>query len=133
MKHEVAYPLNLNFIENRLEEAEKVFKKQKPHKGGFVGLEILEGIFPNGNEKELFDDLSFGEKLTIEKDQTSKTVTPLEVKREDGEIIGYLQFSTSVLLTALIKRGIKCFCFVEAKGEKGGLPSVAVSVYSEKY
>lgn len=133
MKLKDTYPFNFSFIANRTAEAEAVIKKIKPHKGGFVGIELLEGTFPDGNAEELFESLSFGERLELFRDSEVKTVTPFEVKREDGATIGYLPFPTSVLLSSLIKREVKCFCIVEAKDESSGIFSVAVSVYCEEY
>jgi hypothetical protein len=133
MKIKESYPFDFSFIANHTAEAEMVIKKIKPHKGGFVGLEILEGSFPDGNAQELFEEMSFGERFELFRDKEDKTITPLEVKREDGATIGYLSFPISVLLASLIEREIKCFCFLEAKEESSGIYSVAVSVYCEQY
>ena len=133
MKSNEQYPLNLAFIRNRTEQAEDIINDIKPHKGVFVGLQVLDAIFPDVDEETAFSELMYGERFDVCRESKSKKVTSLVVKRSDGVTVGYLSFTMSVLLTTLMKRGIESFCFLEAKAEESGIRSVALSVYCDEY
>lgn len=134
MKNKDVYPLTYAFISNRPDETMRIFKKVSPHKGAFIGVSPLETDISSEEPKSVFESLEVGEILEISPaDPTKLNVTPLEVKRKDGTSLGNLPFHISAIPTVLMSRGLKPFCFLEAKQERSGLFFLAVSVYSEQY
>ncbi len=132
MKKKSLYPINLKLLSDRKSLVYEVFRKVAPHKGSFVGVCELEGCFMCDEPEMLFDSLKIGELLMLESDTENKTKS-LSVKRTDGMFIGNIPFSDSLLPNLLISRGIKLFCYLEAKEFIGGMLALAVSVYCDNY
>ena len=133
IKRKSLYPITVRHLQSDKREVIELFKKITPHKGGFIDVCELKGCFTWENVGETFEALKIGEVLMAVPNESAKSLQPLNVIKNDGSVLGYLSHSESVLPNMLIKRGIKVFCYVEAKEFNGGLPSVAVSVYSENY
>jgi hypothetical protein len=127
------YPITVKLLQDNKPLVIDVFKKVRPHKGGFIGVCELKGCFSWENVGETFDSLRIGEALWAVKNESAGSVQPLDVIKNDGTVLGFLPYNESVLPNMLIKRGIRVICYVEAKEFNGGMPAVAVSIYSEDY
>ncbi len=127
------YPITVKLLQDDKDGVIEVFKKVCPHKGGFIGVCELKGCFSWENVGETFDSLAIGEVLLAVQSESAKSLQPLNVIKNDGSVLGYLPYAESVLPNMLLKRGIKVLCYVEAKEFNGGMPSVAVSIYSQDY
>ena len=127
------YPITVKLLQDNKKLVIDVFKKLRPHKGGFITVCELKGCFSWENVGETFDSLQIGEALWAVKNESAKSVQPLDVIRNDGTPLGFIPYSESVLPNMLIKRGVKVICYIEAKEFHGGMPAVAISVYSEDY
>ena len=127
------YPITVKQARDDKKAVIELFKRLTPHKGGFIGVCELKGCFAWENVGETFDSLTVGELLMALPNEGAKSFQPLNVIKYDGSVLGYLPYNESILPNMLIKRGIKVFCYVEAKEFNGGMPSVAVSIYSENY
>ena len=128
------YPLSVKLVKDNPDLMPKLFKKLHPHKkGSFIGVCLLEGCSLWESPGELYSELSIGDILVLLREDGMPDTAPLCVCREDGTSLGTLPFSHSVLPNLLYSRGIKVYCHLEAKEFNGGLPEVAVSIYSEKY
>ncbi len=127
------YPITVKMLADHPEQVHELFKRLSPHKEAFIGVCELEGTFLCDSLGELFESLYFGERLSL-LPENEKTQNPaLEATRSDGTVIGSLPFSDSLLPNMLIARGLEVFCYIEAKKFNGGMPSVAVSIYCERY
>ena len=127
------YPITIKLLNDHKELVYEVFKAVCPHKGGFIGVCELQGCISWENIGETFDSLKIGEVLYAVRNASSKSVQPLSVIRNDGSLLGYIPYADSILPNLLKKRDINILCYVEAKEFNGGMPSVAVSIYSENY
>ena len=131
----ITYPVTVADVRENLAECEKIFVKKRIHRGAFIGLSLLEGVFTADDPQKLFDSLVFGEKLLIKRDESFKKSKrpPLSALRSDGSEAGILPFSESLLPDKLISLGKEVYCFIEAKSFGAGIPDIAVSVYCEDY
>jgi hypothetical protein len=127
------YPITVKQLQNDKNAVIDIFKRVCPHKAGFIGVCELKGCFSWENVGETFDSLAIGEVLMAVQSESAKSLQPLNVIKYDGSVLGYLPYAESVLPNMLLKRGIRVRCYVEAKEFNGGLPSVAVSIYSDDY
>lgn len=124
------YPVNVKLISDRKELVCDLLRKIRPHKdGAFIGVCLLEGSFLCDNVGELYESVSFGERLNVVADAELR----LSVENASGRSLGFIPFADSVLPKSLISRGIKVFCHLEAKEFNGGLISFGVSLYCDKY
>jgi len=135
MKLTEFYPINFKLLNDRKELVYSVFRKVKPHKGGFISVCKLDGSFLCDDCESLFASLEIGEPLSIVKrDGKGKRICqPLEVKRKNGEVIGSIPYTESVIPNLLISRGINVIAYLEIKEYASEILNLAVSVYSEKY
>lgn len=133
MRKSSLYPITLKHLQNDKKAVIDIFKSVCPHKGGFIGACELKGCFLWENVGETFDSLEIGEVLLAVRDKSAKALQPLNVIKNNGSVLGYLPYNESILPNMLLKRGIRVICYVEAKEFNGGMPSVAVSIYSEEY
>ena len=127
------YPVTLKLVRNDIKTVNEIFKKVCPHKGGFIGVCELKGCFAWENVGETFDSLELGETLIAVKNKNARSFQPLDVIRYDGTLLGYLPYAESFVPNLILKNGLKVYCYVEAKEFNGGMPAVAVSIYSEDY
>lgn len=126
------YPITVSLLENHKLLTHELFAYYKFHKGAFIGLFLLQDVFPDSFIGELYESLDLNERLAIERaDEKENGV--LSAKRVDGTVIGSLPRAESTLANMLISRGLGLFCFVEAKQFNSGYPEIAVSLYSEEY
>lgn len=126
------YPITVSLLENHKLLTHELFAYYKFHKGTFIGLFLLQDVFPDSFVGELYESLSLNERLAIERTD-GKENGVLAAKRGDGTVIGSLPRAESTLPNMLISRGLNLFCFVEAKQFNSGYPEIAVSLYSEEY
>ena len=133
MRFKSFYPITVKLLQDNKNLVLNVFKKLNPHKGGFIGVCELKGCFSWENVGETFDSLKIGEALWAVKNESAKSMQPLEVIKNDGTVLGFIPYGESVLPNMLIKRGVRVICYVEAKEFNGGMPAVAISIYSEDY
>ncbi|MBO5768229.1 MAG: hypothetical protein J6Q72_00130 [Clostridia bacterium] len=126
------YPITVSLLENHKLLTHELFAYYKFHKGAFIGLFLLQDVFPDSFIGELYESLCFNERLIIKR-ADDKENGALAAKREDGTVIGSLPRAESTLANMLISRGLNLFCFVEAKQFNSGYPEIAVSLYSEEY
>lgn len=136
-KMKPSFPLTVSMVSEHHKETVELFKRKPPRKREcFIGVCILDGTFLCDNPGELYSSLSIGERLELfyRKEQSEKTqVMPISVVRADQTEVGVLPFEYSVIPSLLASRGVESYCYVEAKLFQGGLLSVAVSVYCDKY
>ena len=126
------YPITVSLLENHKLLTHELFAYYKFHKGAFIGLFLLQDVFPDSFIGELYESLDLNERLAVERaDEKENGV--LSAKRVDGTVIGSLPRAESTLANMLISRGLNLFCFVEAKQFNSGYPEIAVSLYSEEY
>lgn len=135
MKLSEFYPITFKLLNDRKELVYNVFRKVKPHKGGFISVCKLDGSFLCEDCESLFATLAIGEQLFIVKreGQGKRTCQPLEVKRKNGEVIGSIPYTESVIPNLLISRGVNVTAYLEIKEYASDILNLAVSVYSEKY
>ena len=133
MRKKSLYPITVKLVSDHKALVFDVFKTVCPHKGGFIGVCELDGCFSWEAPGETYDSLAIGEVLYAVREENARSFQPLKAIRNDGSVLGYIPYADSILPNMLIKRGIKVICYVEAKEFNGGMPSVAVSVYSEEY
>ncbi|MBO5767312.1 MAG: hypothetical protein J6R45_06400 [Clostridia bacterium] len=126
------YPITVSLLENHKLLTHELFAYYKFHKGAFIGLFLLQDVFPDSFIGELYESLDLNERLAIER-ADGKENGVLSAKRVDGTVIGSLPRAESTLANMLISRGLNLFCFVEAKQFNSGYPEIAVSLYSEEY
>lgn len=126
------YPITVSLLQNHKLLTHELFAYYKFHKGAFIGLFLLQDVFPDSFIGELYESLDLNERLAIER-ADGKENGVLSAKREDGTVIGSLPRAESTLANMLISRGLNLFCFVEAKQFNSGYPEIAVSLYSEEY
>ena len=126
------YPVSVSFVKDHYEKLPKIFKKVRPHKEVFIGVCLLDGSFMCDSPEELYSSLTLGEKLSVLCYDTEK-VEPLEVRRNNGTVLGTLPFNESVFPNMLISRGIDVFCYIEATDFTAGILEIAVSIYCERY
>ena len=126
------YPITVSLLENHKLLTHELFAYYKFHKGAFIGLFLLQDVFPDSFIGELYESLDLNERLAIER-ADDKENGVLSAKRVDGTVIGSLPRAESTLANMLISRGLNLFCFVEAKQFNSGYPEIAVSLYSEEY
>ena len=126
------YPITVSLLENHKLLTHELFAYYKFHKGAFIGLFLLQDVFPDSFIGELYESLDLNESLIIER-ADGKENGVLSAKRVDGTVIGSLPRAESTLANMLITRGLNLFCFVEAKQFNSGYPEIAVSLYSEEY
>ena len=128
------YPITMSMVTDHYEELSNIFYKSKPHKGAFVGVALLEGSFDVESPKEIFDSLEIGERLELFLDKDSKlSIPPIYVFRENQTRLGQLPISASFVPIMLLEKGINVWGHFEAKSFIGGLLSVAISIYCDKY
>lgn len=133
-KRSLLYPISFSQITDHPETLTDIFIKARPHKGAFIGVTELEGSFMCDSPEALFASLEIGEKLSLALDKSSKLSNPpLYVSRSDGTALGTLPYGEAIFPNKLISLGVSLWCHLEAKSLQGGLLSIAVSVYSEKY
>lgn len=132
-----SFPLTVSMVSEHHEETVELFRRKPPRKREcFIGVCILDGTFLCDDADKLYSSLSVGERLELSyrKEQSERTpIMPISAVRADMSEIGALPFEYSIIPSMLASRGIRSYCYVEAKSQSGGLVSVAVSVYCEKY
>ncbi len=133
MRKKSLYPITVKLLSDHRELVFDLFKELRPHKGGFIGVCELQGCFSWETPGETYESLTFGEVLYAVRNASARSFQPLSVIRNDGSVLGYIPYADSILPNLLIKRGINVLCYIEAKEFNGGMPSVAVSIYSENY
>ena len=126
------YPITVSLLENHKLLTHELFAYYKFHKGAFIGLFLLQDVFPDNFVGELYESLDLNERLAIER-ADDKENGVISAKRVDGTVIGSLPRAESTLANMLISRGLNLFCFVEAKQFNSGYPEIAISLYSEEY
>ena len=126
------YPITVSLLENHKLLTHELFAYYKFHKGAFIGLFLLQDVFPDSFVGELYESLDLNERLAVER-ADGKENGVLSAKRIDGTVIGSLPRAESTLANMLISRRLNLFCFVEAKQFNSGYPEIAVSLYSEEY
>ncbi len=128
------YPITVSMVSDHYDVVTEVFYKVKPHKDAFIGVVLLEDSFSLESAGDIFVSLELGEKLTFLVDGKSKSSCPaILVYRYDGTYLGQLPFSACLIPNMLIEMGVKVWGYFEAKSFTGGLLSIAVSIYCEKY
>lgn len=135
MKFADFYPINFKLLDDRKELVYNVFRAVEPHKGGFISVCRLDGSFLCDDCESLFASLRTGEPLSVVMcDNKGKHICrPLEVKRKNGEVIGTLPYTESIIPNLLAARGINVTAYLEIKEFSSDILNLAVSVYSEKY
>ncbi len=129
MRKKSFYPITLKLLSEDRSFVFEVFRKVSPHKGTFIGVSKLEGTFLCDEQKELYDSINIGEKLSLVPEDYNR----LSVQRDDGTKLGMLPFVDSLLPNMLIPRELNPIAYLEAKEFEDDILTVAVSLYCDKY
>ena len=101
------YPITVSLLENHKLLTHELFAYYKFHKGAFIGLFLLQDVFPDSFIGELYESLDLNERLAIER-ADGKENGVLSAKRVAGTVIGSLPRAESTLANMLISRGYCC-------------------------
>ncbi len=120
------YPVNLKMVNGRRALVYDLLRGVPHHREEcFLGICELVGCFLTDDAEHVFEKLSHGEVLDIERESSGH----LAVKRKNGTMLGYIPHADAYIPIRLISRSIASFCRLEAKGMQGASLRLAVSVY----
>jgi len=126
-KPKYTYPVTVSMVLDHPDEVNNLFIKKKRHKDGvFLGVCILEYDL----DRQETEPITFGERFSL---STENENLPLCVFRENGENIGNLPYADSIFPKTLLRLGINVWCYAECVEYKIDIPTVAVSIYCDKY
>ena len=133
-KNKFSYPIEIKKFKYDREKIRDIFIEQKPHKGTFITVAMLNGSFMCENAEEIFKTLEIGEKLLVSFDKDSKMLLPsILVHRSDDTFLGRIPRAFSMLPFTLLQRDVDVWCYVEAISFEDEYLEIAVSIYCENY